>query len=129
MLTPFVRPRTLARFLWTCLLPVVPLTTCWDGIVSLLRVCSRAELRALRAPITAGGYAWEAGRASTGMPPFAFTYLLGYPVSEEHTGAAILARRAHAGAPVWRTDECREVEVVKHVGQPWAHTLCSVHHP
>jgi hypothetical protein len=36
--TPFIRPRSLPRWLWTYLVPIVPLTTCWDGVVSLLRV-------------------------------------------------------------------------------------------
>ncbi len=79
-LTPFLKPRTLARFLWACLLPVVPLAACWDGVASLLPVYSPGELRALTADIACDRYAWEIGRASTGTALFAFTYLLGYPV-------------------------------------------------
>jgi hypothetical protein len=80
IMTPFIKPRAWTRFLWTYLIPIVPLTTCWDGVVSHLRVYSPQELRDLTALIPSQGYAWEAGLASTGTPLFSFTYLLGYPV-------------------------------------------------
>jgi hypothetical protein len=80
LLTPFIKPRTLARFFWTYLIPVVPLVTSWDGIVSLLRVYSPEELKELTNRIPADGYAWEIGVASTGTPIFCFTYLVGYRV-------------------------------------------------
>ena len=79
IITPLMKPRTLSRFLWTYLLPIVPLATCWDGVISLLRVYSPAELRELTAPLQSADYVWEAGKASTGTPIFDFTYLLGYP--------------------------------------------------
>jgi hypothetical protein len=79
--TPFIRPFKLSRMIWTYLLPVVPLATCWDGVISLLRVYSVEELNELVAPIRKEDYVWETGRASTGTPVFAFTYILGYPKS------------------------------------------------
>ncbi len=78
--TPLVKPRSVARFFWTYLLPVVPLVTCWDGVVSLLRVYSPPELEELTALIPCQDYAWETGVASTGTPLFDYTYLLGYPI-------------------------------------------------
>jgi hypothetical protein len=30
VITPFIMPRTWSRFIWTYLIPVVPLATCWD---------------------------------------------------------------------------------------------------
>jgi hypothetical protein len=80
LLTPFITPRTCARILWTYLLPVVPLTTSWDGVVSLMRAYSVQELEELTDLVPSDGYHWEAGLVSTGTPLFAFTYLLGYPV-------------------------------------------------
>jgi hypothetical protein len=77
--TPFIRPRTWSRFLWTYLL-LVPLATCWDGMVSFLRVYSQDELRDLVKPLEREDYRWEVGQLSTGTPLFMFTYLLGYPV-------------------------------------------------
>ena len=78
--TPFIQPHTWSRFLWTYLLPIVPLVTCWDGLVSFLRVYSQNELKELIEPFEREGYKWEVGQASTGTPLFVFTYLLGYPV-------------------------------------------------
>ena len=81
LLTPFIKPRTLSRFFWTYLAPVVPLVTCWDGIVSLLRVYSPQELGKLTAPLEGEDYTWEIGQASMGAPIFVYTYLVGYPTS------------------------------------------------
>jgi hypothetical protein len=78
--TPFLKPRTPARFLWTYLIPIVPLATCWDGIISMLRVYSPAELHELIELLQRQDYTWETGLASTGTPVFTFTYLLGYPL-------------------------------------------------
>jgi hypothetical protein len=81
-LTPFMTPRNFARFFWTYLVPIVPLATCWDGVISLLRVYSPKDLKELTAPLQRKEYVWEAGQVSTGTPIFEFTYLLGYPVDE-----------------------------------------------
>ena len=78
--TPFIRPYRPSRFFWTYAVPLVPLATCWDGAVSLLRVYSVPELQAMARRLRADGYEWEAGHASTGTPLFEFTYLIGYPV-------------------------------------------------
>jgi hypothetical protein len=77
--TPFIRPHTLARFFWTYLVPIVPLITSWDGVVSFLRVYSPDELGELVHGIEAKEYTWEMGVAPTGTPIFAFTYLVGCP--------------------------------------------------
>lgn len=79
LMTPFIRPRTVPRFLWTYLVPIVPLVTCWDGIMSLLRVYSPSDLETLADSVASQGYHWEAGLASTGTPIFDFSYLIGYP--------------------------------------------------
>lgn len=78
--TPFIKPHSWSRFLWTYLLPIVPLATCWDGLVSFLRVYSQSELKELIEPLEREDYRWEIGQASTGTPLFVFTYLLGYPL-------------------------------------------------
>lgn len=80
LLTPWMQPRTFARFFWTYLVPVVPLATCWDGVVSLLRVYSVADLQELTQPLQRDDYVLEVGTASTGTPVFVFTYLIGYPL-------------------------------------------------
>ncbi len=78
-LTPFIKPRTFARFFWTYLIPVGPLVTSWDGVVSLLRTYSPQELMGLTDSCPSHDYTWETGYASTGTPLFSFTYLVGYP--------------------------------------------------
>ncbi len=82
LMTPFIKPLTLARFFWTYLIPIVPLATCWDGVVSLLRVYSPRELESLTNSFPANDYTWEIGQASTGTPIFMFTYLVGYPTEK-----------------------------------------------
>ena len=81
-LTPFIKPRTFARFFWTYLIPVVPLATSWDGVISLLRTYSPQELRELADSSISNDYTWEIGYASTGTPVFSFTYLVGYPIEK-----------------------------------------------
>ncbi len=79
LVTPTFRPRTLSRFLWTYPLPVVPLATSWDGIVSFLRVYTPAELRALVASIPSDDYTWDVGQQPIAGPFVRLVYLLGYP--------------------------------------------------
>lgn len=81
LITPFIKPRKISRFLWTYLIPIVPLATCWDGVVSLLRVYSLEELKGLTTSLQSKDYVWEPGKASTGTPIFEFTYLIGYPLN------------------------------------------------
>jgi len=73
--TPFIRPFSWGRLLWTYLLPVVPLVAMWDGLVSNLRSYSPAELEALTGD---DSYEWRAGRVrSLGLSRV--TYLVGWP--------------------------------------------------
>ena len=77
--TPFIRPFRLSRILFTYIIPLVPLATCWDGVISMLRVYSVEELIDLIEPFRSNNYIWETGHASTGTPIFNFTYIVGYP--------------------------------------------------
>ena len=74
--TPFMRPFTGARFFWTYLVPLVPLTVLWDGVVSQLRAYTVAELRELcegSAPMR-----WEAGQVAIAKGRGRLTYLIGF---------------------------------------------------
>ena len=82
LVTPFITPRTPSRFFWTYLVPIVPLATCWDGVVSFIRTYSVQELEELTEPLQYNDYIWETGQASTGIPLLEFTYLVGYPVGK-----------------------------------------------
>ena len=73
-----VRPVRFRRILWTFLIPVLPVTVFWDGIVSCLRSYSIRELDDLIKPFSDCGYTFKTGRIKSSMP-FYITYLIGYP--------------------------------------------------
>jgi len=77
LLTPWVRPRTLPRFLLTYLIPIAPLIILWDSIVSILRCYTPEELLTMAHRTNASHYIWETGYyRHKGLP---VTYLIGYP--------------------------------------------------
>lgn len=79
LLTPWIQPRTLSRWVLTYPLPLIPFAAAWDGFVSQLRAYKVDELQALAAPHRTAGYHWEVGqRTWLGLMPV--TYLLGRPV-------------------------------------------------
>jgi hypothetical protein len=76
--TPFMRPFLWRRLLWTYLVPAVPLTCLWDGVVSQLRCYTLDELRALcegSAPMR-----WDAGKIPIARGLGRLTYLIGTPI-------------------------------------------------
>jgi hypothetical protein len=76
VVTPFMRPFRWRRLFWTYLVPMVPLTCLWDGIVSQLRCYTLDELRSLcegTAPMR-----WEAGHLPIPQGRH-LTYLVGCP--------------------------------------------------
>ena len=77
--TPFIRPFCWRRLLWTYVLPLVPLTCWWDGIVSQLRAYSVTELQQLAEATGAKDYSWCSGRVPILSTPGYLTYLLGSP--------------------------------------------------
>ncbi len=79
VVTPFIKPFRWSRLLLTYALPVVPMCTLWDGIVSCLRVYDPEELRGLIAELPACDYRWEFGRLRAAPLPSELTYLIGVP--------------------------------------------------
>lgn len=75
--TPFIRPLRLGRFVWTYLVPIMPLIGFWDGLVSMLRVYSQKELMELTQGIDVPGYTWDIGEIRVGA--VGLPYLCGYP--------------------------------------------------
>lgn len=91
LVTPFIRPFSWQRLLWTYAIPIWMLAGFWDGVVSCLRTYSPQELWELTADLGAGSYSWQIGRVrSAGV--FRITYLLGVPHGPV-TGAAESAVR------------------------------------
>lgn len=75
--TPFIRPYSWERLLWTYIIPIVPLVSLWDGMVSNLRTYSPDELKQLVEKVDCPGYTWEIGRIRS-FGACRITYLLGY---------------------------------------------------
>ena len=79
LLTPFIQPFRFSRLLWTYCLPVVPACLLWDGLASLLRAYTPAQLAELADAAGSDGYRWETGRIAPPFPGVAITYLIGQP--------------------------------------------------
>ncbi|MBT1688281.1 hypothetical protein [Dawidia soli] len=76
LVTPFIRPFTVGRIVFTYLIPLVPLFVLWDGVVSSLRTYSVSEMKNLVAGINGSeSYDWKIGRIRSG--PGAILYLWG----------------------------------------------------
>jgi hypothetical protein len=76
--TPLIRPFRLSRILLTYLLPAIPLTVLWDGLVSCFRTRTPGELKSLTAGLE--NYSWTSGYLSAGWFPLSVVYLIGFPV-------------------------------------------------
>ncbi len=77
--TLFIRPVRPLSWLFTFIIPLIPLFTLWDGFVSCLRVYSPEELRALTEGMNEG-YRWEVGHDPVPGGSKA-TYLIGTPIA------------------------------------------------
>jgi hypothetical protein len=77
LLTPFVRPFSIARLLLTYVLPIAAPLILFDGIVSCLRSYTPEELRQLTRGLESDGYHFEIGRKATRGGRL--TYVLGRP--------------------------------------------------
>lgn len=76
--TPFIRPFSFGRIIFTYLIPIVPLFVLWDGMVSSLRTYSVKEMEALISDVKdKGNFYWETGKKKSG--PGVILYLLGRP--------------------------------------------------
>ena len=95
--TPFIRPFRWSRLFWTYIVPLVPLTCWWDGLVSQLRAYSVEELLELTRGLE--NYEWKADRVGIAGTPGHLTYLLGTPKTgrpKPPPGPLRPARRAYA---------------------------------
>ncbi len=77
-MTPFIKPFSWKRLLFTYLIPVVPFIAVWDGTASNLRTYSEVELNELVESLDAPNFDWEIGKIRTRFF-VTMTYLIGYP--------------------------------------------------
>ena len=89
VVTPWIRPLRARRLLFTYLLPVIPLTVCWDGVVSHLRAHDHSEIARMLAPLQERGFDWHV--EGIGRWPMVVTAVLGRP---RQTGAGDSGRDA-----------------------------------
>ncbi|EAZ79582.1 hypothetical protein [Algoriphagus machipongonensis] len=76
--TPFIRPFSWRRILFTYLIPIVSLFVWWDGMVSCLRTYSIAEMNQLVTQVkNKDEFDWEVGKVKSG--PASLLFLLGIP--------------------------------------------------
>ena len=76
--TPFIRPLSIGRIVFTYLIPIVPIFVWWDGLVSVLRTYSEKELNAMIAKLKNGdSFVWEVSFVKNG--PIKIYYVLGVP--------------------------------------------------
>jgi len=80
LVTPLIRPFRWSRLLWTYLIPLVPVITLFDGLVSCLRTYSVQELHDLTARIGTSDYVWNIGTVKSKTTPIPITYLIGVPI-------------------------------------------------
>jgi hypothetical protein len=76
VLTPLIRPFSVARLVLTYVLPILPLLIVWDGVVSCLRTYRPDELMAMTRGLD--GFRWSAGE--TKSRGSIVTYLIGEPL-------------------------------------------------
>lgn len=76
--TPFIRPFTFGRIVFTYLIPLIPIFTWWDGLVSVLRSYSKKELTEIVETLNnTESFNWEIDEVKNG--PIKIYYLLGTP--------------------------------------------------
>lgn len=76
--TPFFKPFRFSRLFFTYIIPLIPLTTIWDGVVSILRLYSPNEFLRLSKEIGNNNFVWKSGRVKNKLG-MNVTYLVGYP--------------------------------------------------
>jgi hypothetical protein len=77
---PLARPFRWAWLVFTYLIPLLPLIVFWDGVVSMLRIYSPEQMKALTAEFQAPNYLWEVGRLHVPGIPGGLPYLVGRTV-------------------------------------------------
>jgi len=78
--TPFVKPFKWSRILFTYLIPVMPVTLWWDGLVSVMRTHSIEEMENMFSSIDNGmHFMWEAGKLKN--KGNVVQYALGYRIN------------------------------------------------
>ena len=77
--TPFIRPFKISRIVFTYFIPLIPIYTIWDGIVSILRLYKPSDLKSIAKSADTGQlYDWTCGKLKNKFG-FSVMYLTGVP--------------------------------------------------
>jgi hypothetical protein len=76
--TPLIKPFRWSRLFLTYIIPIVPITTVFDGLVSILRMHTPKEMLNIAKSINNSNYVWNAGQIK-GKLGNVMVYLTGYP--------------------------------------------------
>jgi hypothetical protein len=77
LITPFMKPFRFSRLFFTYVIPLIPITTVWDGLVSILRMYTPDEMLKMAESVTQNGYEWKSGKAKNSIGT-SIMYLTGY---------------------------------------------------
>src|SRR4030095_1377362 len=77
--TPFMKPFKISRLFFTYIIPLIPITTVWDGLVSILRMYTPTEMLKMANETGNNNYIWKSGKAK-GKIGNTIMYLTGCPV-------------------------------------------------
>lgn len=69
VLTPKLGPMTWPRFVFTYLIPIVALVTCWDFLATALRAYTRTEMEAMVSALESDDYTWVVHELGTKQFP------------------------------------------------------------
>jgi hypothetical protein len=75
-----MRPHRASWWLFTWVLPVIPVVIAWDGLISHLRSYTECEMLDLTDGLTSEHYTWEVGRVRAPRGGLDISYLIGRPV-------------------------------------------------
>lgn len=82
LFTPFFKPFKISRLFFTYVLPLIPLYTIWDGVVSIIRMYTPSDFKQIVNTLENNNYIWEFGKTKNRFGIKA-TYLIGYIKNEK----------------------------------------------
>ncbi len=78
--TPFIKPFNFRRIVFTYILPIIPLCTIWDGIVSVSKLYTPEQMLQIANAADDKTYCWQAGK-KTNKFGMGINFLYGYPLN------------------------------------------------
>lgn len=77
LITPFMKPFRWSRLFFTYIIPLIPVTTTWDGLVSILRMYTPEEMLEMANSVNKNSYIWRSGIIKNKIGT-SIMYLTGY---------------------------------------------------